>query len=543
MKLNVLHINSGISNTPFHKHQESTTIHQYIVPPLCELGLLLKKSDVYHIPIPEDLNRDIEELWMHLPPQEPGDGLVELHKVFKGLFMRKWTSTEDNPMPCPTIRTLTLLSLQRDGSFAEPKNITGLIAKLERAIQLTCLWELKCLSRSQYGGDDNLACDAIQHWFIEKVESPYSSLRSLQHRASAIAYATTGLPRIWWTDQKEWSSMLYTGTPIHLNQLKTIFVNMEKAVVNVWEEKVLRGLKIQIKYGHLTENLTNKQVGYSFLTDPCNPWFKDRDQLLGAILADPQQRDHFALMDECTGTLIWKTAALRRWLMDYAEFQGVQLARVEMLSGGPSRGTELTAMNYCTTPTRGRNLHVLGNHLAILREYHKSGALCGVDKLIPHGLDAVTMDLMIQDLAIARPFAEIAIHLCFPDQVDIQLLYRHRLFIGYAKEFTTDNLSGIMSKFSIPVLGMKMGVNAYRHIHTGWRRKLCGEALELLDGDEFNTIGALQAGHQRSTENRIYGRSPDALAGSEDILPLYLEASTRWQVLMEVVPGEVSNDS
>jgi hypothetical protein len=503
------------------------------------LGLLLKQSDNYHIPIPKDLEEDIKTLCTHLPPQKPGDGLAELHQVFKGLFMQKWIPTEDNPIPCPTIRTLALLSLQRDGSFAEPKNVTGLIAKLERAIQLTCLWELKHLSQSQYSGDDNLACDAVQHWFTEKVESPYGSLRSLQHRASAIAYATTGLPRIWWTDQREWTSMLYTGTPIHLNQLKTIFINMEKAVVDVWEEKVLRGLKIQIKYNHITEDLTNKAVGYSFLSDASNPYFKDRDRLLQAILADSQQRDHFSLIDESSGTLIWKRTALRRWLMDYAEFQGIQLARVEMLSGGPSRGTELTAMNYCTTPTRGRNLHMLGDHLAILREYHKSGALSGVDKLIPHGLDAVTMDLMIQDLAIARPFAEIAIHLC-SDQVDVQLLYRHRLFVAYMKEFTTDDLSSIMSRFSIPILGMKMGVNAYRHIHTGWRRKLCGEALELLDGDNFNTIGALQAGHQRSTENRIYGRSPDALAGSEDVLPLYLEASVRWQVLMEVVPGEVS---
>lgn len=59
-----------------------------------------------------------------------------------------------------------------------------------------------------------------------------------------------------------------------------------------------------------------------------------------------------------------------------------------------------------------------------------------------------------------------------------------------------------------------------------------------MEEDEQDTIEALQSGHSRSTENRIYGLSMDALSGaSEDILPFFLDSSTDWHKVCKVVPG------
>lgn len=79
-------------------------------------------------------------------------------------------------MPCSTVHGLALMTLKMDRSFADPIQVTELIAKLECAIHLTCLWEIKALSHSKYNGDDNLACDDIQHWFTEKVDTPFNHL-------------------------------------------------------------------------------------------------------------------------------------------------------------------------------------------------------------------------------------------------------------------------------------------------------------------------------------------------------------------------------
>ena len=52
------------------------------------------------------------------------------------LWTQKWSKTEDNLIPCPTERTLALLTLDKNGGHQEPHNITGYIAKLEYCIQL-----------------------------------------------------------------------------------------------------------------------------------------------------------------------------------------------------------------------------------------------------------------------------------------------------------------------------------------------------------------------------------------------------------------------
>jgi hypothetical protein len=181
---------------------------------------------------------------------------------------------------------------------------------------------------------------------------------------------------------------------------------------------------------------------------------------------------------------------------------------------------------------------MLGKNLTMLRTYHKSGALSGLDKLIPHSIDGVTADLMIQDLALTRPFAEMACHICFPDEAEIKEMYQTHLFVNNTKLFDTDQLSATMSRESMSSLGFGLKVNSWRHISTAFKRKLGRFAEELLEEDERDTVEALQAGHSRATENRVYGLSPDALAGApEDLLPLFLQASSNWQLLMHTVPG------
>jgi hypothetical protein len=504
------------------------------------LGMLLRPKQKYHIPVPDDLQKALATLHNVLSTQPLSTGLEEIHQVLVLLWMRKWSPSPDNPLPCPTVRAIALLTLKRDRSFTEPKNVTGIIAKFQRLLRLTCLWEMKALSAAKFGNNDTLACDQLQPWFTEKFESPFNSLRSLQHRASAISYSTMALPRVWWTDRRGWTAMLYRGNPVTLEQIRALFAKMEDTAVDVWEQNVLRGLQLQVHYDHITEDLTNRDVGYCFLEDPRNACFTQRDHLLRSMLANPKLRDTFIRSDKTTGDIIWNKAALHAWLVDYSNFHAIQLARVEMLSGAPSRGTELTSMNLRNTTTRNRNIHVLGQHIAVMRTYHKSGALTGLDKLIPHSLDAVTSDLVIQDLAIARPFAEMAVHICYPGNASLHELYRNTLLVDHLKPFTPDKLTGVMSDLTLPILKFRVGINPWRHIFVAWQRKLCSSASELFDhGDEGDTIGALASGHTRATENRLYGLSEDGLVGgAEDILPLFLSHGGHWQVLGRIVPGK-----
>jgi hypothetical protein len=183
--------------------------------------------------------------------------------------------------------------------------------------------------------------------------------------------------------------------------------------------------------------------------------------------------------------LIWNCAALCGWLQDYAELQKLLLLHAKMLSGAPTRGTELTAMIYCNTQTQStRNLIVFGQHITLLTQYLKTTALTGHDKLIPHGLNAITSDILIQDLALTRPFAQIAVRVCFENE-DIVQLYKDLLFINFNKKFIMDDLFSVMAKYSLPRVQFAIKVNAWCHIQTAWKCKFkCTPQVEEEEAED-----------------------------------------------------------
>ncbi|KAI5984719.1 hypothetical protein EDD15DRAFT_2479439 [Pisolithus albus] len=484
----------------------------------------------------EEIRESILKLQTMLEDDEEQDMVVmQIHSVLLGLWTIDWNKRDCGELPIadPTEHCLALLMLKESGAFKEPKDLTSLISKFEYCIRLTFLCEIHDRV-NQKKGDREEACTELQHWFTENNYSTFASLRSLQHMASAMAYDTPGLPRILWADTENWRSLYYKGNPITFDEICLIFKETGKKLIETWEEKVLGGVSLSIPCKAIVDNLTNKDVGYSFIFDPKNTAFNKRTHLIHEVIEGKGKFEGFVVVRE--GSLRWNVGALRGWLKDYAELHKLLLLRAAMLSGAPARGSEMTAMTYRNTQTRPmRNLMCMGGHIALVCQYSKTTSLTGQDKFIPHGLDAITSDILLQDLALARPFAEIAAAKCFGDPV--AQLYKDHLFLNYNRLFTSDDLSKVMAHHSAH-LSAPLSINSWRHIQTAWKRKFKCSEREVMEIDQAEDADALQAGHLRSTENRIYGISTTALAGAaEDVLPLYLHASTTWQKHCKVVPG------
>ena len=532
-------ISGRINNVPLKKHQRSESLRDYSVVCVQLLALLLRKKKTYRLPLPTKISASVDRLQMQLQEDDLPSIVIACNDTLYRIWSRVWEKTKENSLGDPTICLIALAMLKPDGSFAPPERVTPYIAKLEYCMRLIFLVAIHLASH-----DDksklNKHCDTYQPWFIEKVESTFNSIRSLQHRATALVMSATSMPRVVWTDRTTYCSMRYHGHTVEFNKLQCVFQNMEQDVIQLWEKEILLGLPLHVTYTSLSDDLANTNVGYSFLSDVCNPMFQDRDRLAREILAHPVLSKTFLTgLTDKEGKPIWNVVALQKWLFSYSRFEGIQLANVEMKAGSPGRGTELCCLEYRNTRTRSqRGLYVMGNHLAVVCQYHKSGSITGNDKVIPHALDAVTSDLVIQDLAIARPFAELAAFLCYPQDKDIQGRYNSYLFVNNRELFTSTQLTTIMRSYTLPVFDFGMGVNDWRHISAAFRRKLCPGLDDLIEEDTHDTVSALQSGHTRRTENRIYGISPDALAGpAEDVLPLFLDASTDWQVACKMVPG------
>ncbi|KAH7903590.1 hypothetical protein BJ138DRAFT_1020380, partial [Hygrophoropsis aurantiaca] len=529
----------GISNTPLRKMQVDRTLDLYSQQTASLLAMLLRpKPDGYTIPLSDAPQTSLDRLMQAILDKEDLEGCI--HAVLMGIWATSWEVTEENPIPCPTMRYLALTTLHLDGSHSPPHLVTPLIAKLTYCMRLAFLQQIKYLTDQNDFPSDSPACDLMQRWFTEKLESSFNNIRSLQHYATSQAMQTMSVPRIWWLDREKHTEMLYKGDKITVADIKGIFLQMENATLKAWEEKIILGTGLHIDYTAIQDDPSNRTMGHSFLLDQRNPQFHNPYRLRDAILADANLRTQFALFRH--GTWTWNFHALQSWLWDYADFLVILLGRCEMLSGAPSRGTELTSMTFCNTKTQDiRNLCILGNHVTLLRDYHKGTQMTGYNKLIPHALDGFTSDMIIQALSIAHPFAVSAAHICFPGQPEIAQLYRQHIFVNHHKLFESPQLSHTMADFSLPTLGWNLGINSWRHISTAFKRHLCRLPQDLLD-DEDDTASALQAGHSLATENRIYGVSADTLpsaasGAAEDIIPLFLDVSTHWQKLFGTVPG------
>ena len=284
------------------------TLNQYCTVIIRQLAMLMRAKKTYTIPLSSELQQTIGAFRDALDEGDQDQAQEHLHHVFMALWKQKWRPTADNLIPCPTIRALALITLYPDGHFAEPHQVTGLIAKWERCMRLAFVKEISALSES---AEEEEACSMLQPWFTEKSLCPFNSLRSLQHRASAIAKSTMGLGRVLWVDRENWTTLLYQGTRISLDQMIEINKAIEDELINAWEGKVLLGLNVRVEYSNIVENLGNTNVGYSFLTDPRNDTFKQRDRLLLAILEDPVQSRNFVQVNPQTSAVIWNKSSLR----------------------------------------------------------------------------------------------------------------------------------------------------------------------------------------------------------------------------------------
>lgn len=167
-----------------------------------------------------------------------------LHAVLMACWRKEWTVTNPDVLPCPTHVYLMLLSINPDGGFKEPKLITHSFAGLQFCMRIAFLHEIWSTAQQQ-SISYITACHQLDRWFTEKqYNTPFNTVRSLQHRASAIAYATPNLPAIWWTDQIHYQSLLWKGNAIHLDNLIQMFHQMEDDLLALWKTKILLGLDI-----------------------------------------------------------------------------------------------------------------------------------------------------------------------------------------------------------------------------------------------------------------------------------------------------------
>jgi len=124
----------------------------------------------------------------------------------------------------------------------------------------------------------------LEKWHYKETYSTFSSLCTLQHIASVIAYATPSLPAFIWFDADKtefiwWKSLITFA----------VFWNFgQEMIYQVYEgfQKVMFGSNLQIP-GYIADDLTNTTPGYGFMTDSWNKKIVNRYAIYNMIMANP----------------------------------------------------------------------------------------------------------------------------------------------------------------------------------------------------------------------------------------------------------------
>ncbi|KAJ3871836.1 hypothetical protein F5051DRAFT_306103, partial [Lentinula edodes] len=537
-----------LSHLPFKKHaQDQVTMRTYTAE-LTRLVCLLLRADegVYPFNFPPTVQSSIEAFRQGLNNADCTEEtlILSARDMLFTIWSHKWPQNNSTKVTSdPTLLWLSFRMLLSHGGFRDPVQTTPVIARLEYNMRLVGVLILG--DAIMAGLDVEQVWETIAPCFSEEEPFTFHSLRQIQHYATSLVHNQISLPRIIWSDHRFYRTMIYLGDQIHFSKLLGLFRYLEAECVTIWKDQLMLGTGLSIDWynHHLADNLTNKDPGYSLFSDPRNTsCFGDCTQLLRAILCSSELCQKFITgIDHTTNLPIWNHLELRKWLLNYSAFHTFMVMRWEMLGGSPIRGTELVSMLFQNTQTRQRNLVVLSSYLTIVAMYHKAGALTQSDKLLPHASDALTADLTIQDLGLARPFAQFAALECFPQSTMVHEAYRDLLFVQIGRPFEADEISEAMGKVTLQTIGVHLGMNAYRHVSIAFRRMLVDKATEAeAQAAVMRQIEAEQASHTEKVEHSRYAVSLDAIGGQSDqVLSLFCEASVRWQIKCKVVPGHI----
>ncbi len=377
-----------------------------------------------------------------------------------------------------------------------------------------------------------------QPWFTVGEESTFHTIRSLQHRASALVMATQNEPNMAWKDGSDHTELIFKGAEVSLPNLVSCQGALEDQSIKVLYE-LLFDQQFSIDISKLKDDMGNSIPGYSLFTDRVNrPVLGPVDRLAQHILDTPALHERFVLAVE-DGEVIWNAVNMSIWLTTYTQFNLLCLVQVEMNCGAPGRTTELTAMPCVNTPAGMlRALRIIDGHIALMRTYHKMRAAQGRDRVIPHSLNASLGAMLIYKEAICRPFAQLCASVLFPGNAKVKTLYQDFLFTNYDKPFTGDDLSNAMKSWTNRYIGCPLGVRDWRQVSTPFRRHHAGLEEMYLEED-METPDAAQAGHSHRVDWLRYGVTNMAATGlPEDYIKPFLATSKRWHAALQLVPGQ-----
>jgi len=123
---------------------------------------------------------------------------MQLVELLISIWTQNWDPYLQNSVGDPTICFLILYCIQSDDSWAQPKKITPVIARIIYIIRAIFLYHVHFNDRN---ANIRERFTEVKECILEDNDSIFQSLYSIQHYASSIALSETALPCLYWVDK------------------------------------------------------------------------------------------------------------------------------------------------------------------------------------------------------------------------------------------------------------------------------------------------------------------------------------------------------
>ena len=357
----------------------------------------------------------------------------------------------------------------------------------------------------------------------------FTHLMELGHYLSILIFNSSVMPRVMWNDQhgKELNidGHLVTMTSFR-NLYRKLFDETEKLLL---KEVLLSSDIPNFEEHQLMDNLSEKKVHYSFISDPRNPFLQHRNHLLNHILS-PVHENRFVL-EQREGKILWnrnKTSGIMAWVKNCERCLAYLFALFHYGAGQPARGTELAALTWVNTMDQARSIFWFHGLVNIIFTYNKTQGNAGTSRVISRSLPPPVGRLCIIWMALVIPaldaiWANLKPNLTYSEQS----VFFQNVFTGRYGHFETEDFSAILASISgQPVaeggLGYAMTISTTRHFLIAIMREYLKEMPDksLLE-DFFNE----QSGHGDAAAQH-YALSFASISGvSSDRLRKFVELS------------------
>ncbi|KAJ3562154.1 hypothetical protein NP233_g9754 [Leucocoprinus birnbaumii] len=535
---------AGIAHRPFAGLETDEALSDYKRELVKFVAFLLREKDEYELPLPDSIRALIQRVQAAKPlesmpspsPEAKFDGYSQaIIDLLVAVWTRVWDPSPANSIGDPTLCFVAMSSIKASGEWADAADVTPTIARLFFAIRSLFLLRVAVGTPGGPVSRPRERYAELAPWHDESQESTFTSLASLTHYASSIAYDSFKPPSFIWYDDER-LEFIWDGSRVKVDDMKEMAMEVKRKMYKVWKEEILCGLDIKISYDYIADSLTNTEPLYGFVDDPRNQHICGPDVLLKALLSDPRTEGEFVTGYKSNGEPVWITPRLMEWLFSFSDFGLLLMTSLEFSGLNSWRGNEICALTFRNLSTMLRNMFSVGPVMTMVGQYTKTSSVTGRDRWIPRALDGLDHDFMVNMLFIAKPFAVKAIATCLPSREDLIQLYSTHVFVDVTKKFTTDRLTASLRQLSLETMGVAIGVREARQITVAVRRAHC-PTVESVFGFDERDAGAALAGHTRSTEDRHYGVSASYLAKiPEDMQTPYFQVSAKYHKFLKLPP-------